>query len=227
MKSQSWIEVLLTLGIFIYLFIYVFTDFISGLNSYTNYLSDISKFQGLYLDSFYFSNNYNENQIYNITGIPFSYSYTPSVIFLSTNYYVCNNCVEIYYNNAGSYINIYESSNSNITSFLSFFIFSNNNINYSLSDGSIYCSNYYNISIYSIYYRSLLFCDLYLYQNGNINISSTYNSIILSNYLSLLDLYNGDRIIGTKRSFGISSNTVSIGYFSYVNNSIEYINLYS
>ena len=75
MKSQSWIEVLITLAVFLYIIIYMYQDIVSGLSQYSTGLYKISEYQKLYIGSFYFSQFYNPQIVYNYTNFSFSYYY--------------------------------------------------------------------------------------------------------------------------------------------------------
>jgi len=81
MKSQSWIEVLITLAVFLYIIIYIYQDIVSGLSQYSTGLYKISEYQKLYISSFYFSKFYDPQIVYNYTNFSFSYYYVPMLYF--------------------------------------------------------------------------------------------------------------------------------------------------
>ncbi|BFI73015.1 hypothetical protein YN1_0020 [Nanoarchaeota archaeon] len=228
MKSQSWIEVLITLAVFIYIFIYIYHTLVEGLVTYSNGMSQFISYQKLYLASYYYSKYLNPVEVYNYIGISFSAYYYPSVIFVSNNPYICNNCVEVYYNIYNNQINIIQNSNVNLTTYLSFFVFDNNySLSVSSSDSSINCNNYYNVSVYDIYYRSLVYCNSYLYGNSTINITTNENILFITNYISILKMYNGNKIISEPKLLNLQPSSVtSLQYVLFFNNSIEDVYLY-
>ncbi|MGC9133344.1 MAG: hypothetical protein ACP5GJ_03005 [Nanopusillaceae archaeon] len=229
MKGQSWIEVLITLSIFIYVFIYLFNGLIKGINYYSIGISELLSYQKLYLASFYFSKYPNNTIVYNYINVPFSYSLTPSVVFVQSQPYYCNDCIEIYYNIYNGEINIIQNAPVNLSSYISFFVFSNNaNLSKNYSNSYISCTSYYSISIYGLQYRSLKYCNSYIYGNGSINITTNDNILFVTNYLSLLKLYNGNKLIASPRIVTLTTApTASLYYFQYINDSIDYIDLYT
>jgi len=44
MKSQSWIEVLITLAVFLYIIVYMYQDIVNGLSQYSTGLYKISDY---------------------------------------------------------------------------------------------------------------------------------------------------------------------------------------
>jgi len=123
MKTQSWIEVLITLAVFLYIVVYMYQDIVNGLSQYSSGLYKISEYQKLYTGSFYFSQFYDPQKVYNYINFSFSYYYAPNVIFLSTNPYICNNCIEFFYNMSSNNIEIIQNSYINVSSILQVYIY--------------------------------------------------------------------------------------------------------
>jgi hypothetical protein len=228
MKGQSWIEVLITLSIFIYIFIYLFSNLVRGINYYSIGMEQLLYYQKLYLASFYFSKYPDSLTVYNYINVSFSYSLTPSIVFVQYQPYYCNKCIEIYYNLSDGRIYIIQNAPVNLSSYISFFVFSNDVIVLNYSNANISCVDYYNITVYGLYYRSLQYCNSYIYGNGSINIKTNVNILFITNYLSLLPLYNGNKLVAPPKVFTLTTAPlVSLHYFQYLNNSISYVSLYT
>ena len=227
MKSQSWIEVLITLAVFLYIIIYIYQDIVNGLSQYSSGLYKISEYQKLYISSFYFSQFYDSQIVYNYTNFSFSYYYTPDVIFLSTNPYICNNCIEFFYNMSSNNIEVIQNSNINVSSILQVYIYGiTQNISITNNSASYNCNNYLSSSFFSVYTRTYLYCNFNLIGNSSIYINTNEKFLIINNYNTVLYLYNGDKIIGLPNILMNIYPTVYLNYFQYFNGSINYISLY-
>jgi len=227
MKSQSWIEVLITLAVFLYIIIYIYQDIVNGLSQYSSGLYKISEYQKLYISSFYFSQFYDPQIVYNYTNFSFSYYYTPNVIFLSTNPYICNNCIEFLYNMSSNNIEIIQNSNINLSSILQVYIYGiTQNISITNNSASYNCNNYLSSSFFSVYTRTYLYCNFNLIGNSSIYINTNEKFLIINNYNTVLYLYNGDKIVGLPNILMNIYPTVYLNYFQYFNGSINYISLY-
>ena len=227
MRSQSWIEVLITLAVFLYIIIYIYQDIVNGLSQYSSGLYKISEYQKLYIGSFYFSQFYDSQIVYNYTNFSFSYYYTPDVIFLSTNPYICNNCIEFLYNMSSNNIEIIQNSNINLSSILQVYIYGiTQNISITNNSASYNCNNYLSSSFFSVYTRTYLYCNFNLIGNSSIYINTNEKFLIINNYNTVLYLYNGDKIVGLPNILMNIYPTVYLNYFQYFNGSINYISLY-
>jgi len=227
MRSQSWIEVLITLAVFLYVIIYIYQDMVNGLSQYSSGLYKISEYQKLYTSSFYFSQFYNPQIVYNYTNFSFSYYYTPDVIFLSTNPYICNNCIEFFYNMSSNNIEIIQNSNINVSSILQVYIYGTTQ-NISITNNSAYynCNNYLSSTFFGVYTRTYLYCNFNLIGNSSIYINTNEKFLIINNYNTVLYLYNGNKIVGLPNILMNIYPTVYLNYFQYFNGSIDYISLY-
>ena len=227
MKSQSWIEVLITLAVFLYIIIYIYQDIVNGLSQYSSGLYKISEYQKLYISSFYFSQFYDSQIVYNYTNFSFSYYYTPDVIFLSTNPYICNNCIEFLYNMSSNNIEVIQNSYINVSSILQVYIYGiTQNISITNNSASYNCNNYLSSSFFSVYTRAYLYCNFNLIGNSSIYINTNEKFLIINNYNTVLYLYNGDKIVGLPNILMNIYPTVYLNYFQYFNGSINYISLY-
>ncbi|MCG2882775.1 MAG: hypothetical protein L7G81_00495 [Candidatus Nanopusillus sp.] len=227
MKSQSWIEVLITLAVFLYIIVYMYQDIVNGLSQYSTGLYKISEYQKLYTSSFYFSQFYDPQIVYNYTNFSFSYYYTPDVIFLSTNPFICNNCIEFFYNMSSNSIEIIQNSNINVSSILQVYIYgTTQNINITNNSAYYNCDNYLSSSFFSVYTRTFLYCNFNLIGNSSIYINTNEKFLIINNYNTVLYLYNGDKIVGLPNILMNIYPTVYLNYFQYFNGSINYISLY-
>jgi hypothetical protein len=227
MKSQSWIEVLITLAVFLYIIIYIYQSIVSGVAQYSSGLYKMTEYQKLYTSSFYFSQFYDPRQVYNYLNFSFSYYYAPKVIFLSTNPYICNNCIEFFYNTSSNSIGIIQRSYINVSSVLQVYIYGSTQ-NISIINNSAYynCYNHLSSSFFTVYTRTYLYCNFNLIGNSSIYINTNEKFLIINNYNTVLYLYNGDKIVGLPNILINIYPTVHLNYFQYFNGSINYISLY-
>ncbi len=227
MKSQAWIELLITFAIFIIFIIYILSNVSSYLYSYYNNLFKISTFQRLYLASFYFSYIKDTNIVNSILNITYSYSISPTVVYLKNEIPSnTSNKVYIFYDETRRLISIVKNSSVNTTTNISAFFYSKNNIDPRISidayNANVKCSTF-NYTIYTLGYSSYLGCDIIIYQNGYVNISNVENIIIIKLYNSMLPLYHGNKILFQRY---ISTFTDFISFFVYVNDSISKVSIY-
>lgn len=233
MRSASWIEFLITFGIFIFIIIYLFQQ----INIYrTNYLSSMNSiiyFQEGFLISFL--SNYNINvSNYVLDDKYYSLYYiikNPVLIFLYNNNYTCRlngyGSICLYYNSSGEKLEIKQVTFSkNLGSSITILLYEDNNdllFNNTFNNVTLLCVPIYK-STY-IYERALYECVISLYGNSTV-VFYPVNDIKISNYNSILNLYYDNQQIYNPLS---AEKTSFYTYysFSYDNGILyyDYINI--
>ncbi|MGC9079271.1 MAG: hypothetical protein ACP5G1_00865 [Nanopusillaceae archaeon] len=227
MKSQHWIEFLVTFIIFLIVLLTFTMSWIRSLSSFSVDISRIDNFQKILLGTFYYTNGYDIKYASNILNYPFILVSKPSVIFVNYKYYPCTNCIEIYYSNDNQSINIVQITLiKNLNSSVNFYIFNFfSELNYTTNNATLNCRNIYGsvFSYYGIYYRSFYYCNAILSNNASISILTGNNLLGFTDYKSSLYIYNGEKMIGYPTYLTYFS-TISdyISFFTYFNNSIIY-----
>ena len=227
-KSISWIEFLITFGIFISVVLFIinrYVDFSQLIYNQIYHFTQIQKASTLalyilisdHLDYYEISKIFSKNY----GNFLIRYNQYPFIIFLDRSYenVPCTNCIKFYNNNTKCYV-FEQNSVNNVTSTFSVIVFSTKSPVLQNSNARYICYPYLNLSVAVLgsvrYYN---YCDLELSGNSSIEICNIGRYILVDKYRSLLDFYLGkEKISPIGPEFGGSTTTVI--FFKNVNSSI-------
>ena len=203
-KSISWIEFLITFGIFISVILFIINRYLDFSQLVYNQIYQFVQIQKVSSLALYLlvneSTNYQnilETFRKNYKGFLFRYEQYPFIIFLDRSYEKasCINCIKFYNYNAECYV-FEQNSTYDITSRLSVILFSTKDI--TLQGAKYICYPYLNLSVAIFgsvrYYK---YCDIELSGNSSVKICNVKKFIIIDKYRSFLDFYLGKRNISS------------------------------
>jgi len=202
-KSISWIEFLITFGIFISVILFIINRYLDFSQLVYNQIYQFVQIQKVSSLALYLlaneSTNYLETFRKNYKGFLFRYEQYPFIIFLDRSYEKasCINCIKFYNYNAECYV-FEQNSTYDATSRLSVILFSTKDITLQGINSQYICYPYLNLSIAVFgsvrYYK---YCDIELSGNSSVKICNVEKFIIIDKYKSFLDFYLGERNISS------------------------------
>lgn len=215
MRSVSWIEFIITFGVFLFIIIYLLQQVILYRASYLQSLNNIIFFQEGSLISLLSNYNSSNVTLYNYVSNNINYDYfhiinIPAFIDLFTNNYICNqNSFCIMYNSSNEKLEFYQNAQNSYKSQIFVILYqSGSSILYNDSIGSIssYCYPIYESSYF--FNRSIYYCIINM--NGTAElILYPVDGLEISSYKSTLDIYYNNNEI-----YNPEENLFS-GYYTY------------
>ena len=234
-RSVSWIEFLITLGIFILIILWIFNRFIIFTHTLSKQFQEFSSFQeSIAIASYLLSfknlsvTNYTEVRTFmkkRYKNPIFRYRETPYVIFLKEYPKpTCSNCVEFFYNTSRGCYELYQNSTINTLTTVGIILYSYNFPTiFKINNPQVICYNFLNVSIVKLgNIRTFRYCDIILYKNTGVFLCNINNLIILDRYQGLPTFYVGNMaFIGQGSNFMFPTQTLS--FFKYENSTISNI----
>jgi len=197
-RGISWIEFLITFGIFISVVLFIvnrYIDFSQFIYDQIYQFIQLQKASSLALYILI-----NESMTYqeiselfqkNYKNFLFRYEQYPFIIFLDKSYknIPCSNCIKFYNYGVRCY-KFEQNSTHNIISKLSLILFSTKDITLRGNNMQYICYPYLNLSV--VFFKAVRrykYCDIELFGNSSVEICNAEKFIIIDKYRSLLDFY--------------------------------------
>ena len=233
-RAISWIEFLITFGVFVAVVIWIFKGFITFVHTLSRQFEEFTYLQESIAVASYILSYPNVSSVDYTTAkafigrvyrnLVFKYREVPYVIFLKKQYSkpTCTECIMFYYNTTNSCYELYVKSPRNESSILSVILYSQGNpvIN-SINNAQIVCYDFLNVSIVKLgSVRSFKYCDIIMYKDSGVCLCNVNDLLIVDRYQSNLDFYLGRDYIFKSQgpSFVLSKRTLN--FFKYENDTI-------